>query len=231
MTQDTDDALSKIVQHLAVAQTYLSKAAVLVAEYQSAAAPTPLGSAVRSTNTTIHSLHMWAEHLAEHGPTTRGDLDAATGLNLTKSGYDRTHAWVRPMTYMAGGSFPDDAVMRIKGPSNGVGRPPVVYFLWSQRWDVHPLFGVGPVKPENAPAISIPTDGAMRGTADLTGLTFDEAQEVIYCPSDDEIPVTVNTLQEMFDGPEPDGPVRYGTMAEWDEAWSGLFDSLAATEA
>lgn len=209
MAQD-DDTLVKIAQHLSVIQTYLSKVTVLVAEYQSATAQ---NGTVRSTNTTIHSLHMWAEHLAANGPTARGDITAATGLNLTKSGYDRTHAWVGPMTYMPDDGFPADAVLRIKGPSNGVGRPPVIFFLWSQRWDVLPKFGVGPVQPDVLPE-----------TVDLGQQYLDTVTAPMDLTAEDEV-----ALADLLTG---DGDsVRYATMDEWDDAWSATFDALAAAEA
>lgn len=216
--QDPNDVLSKITQHLAVAQTYLGKVAVMVAEYQDSVAPMPLhGSAIRSSNTAIHSLQMWAEHLAENGPTARGALNTITGLNLTKSGYDRTHAWVGPMTYMPDDAFPADAVLRIKGLSNGVGRPPVIFFLWSQRWDVRPKFGAGPTKPENLPA---PVDGSHLHQSDLT---HDEAGGLE--------PVHEWLLESPADNTPDDAvtdSLRYASMDEWNEAWSPSLRVLAA---
>ncbi len=227
---DPQDTLSRIAQHLAVAQTYIGKVAVLVAEYQETIAPVPPGgSAVRSSNTAINSLQAWAEYLDQNGPTARGDLFKETGLNLTKSGYDRTMAWTSPMTYMQDDAFPADAVLRIKGSSASVGRPPVIYFLWNQRWSVRTLFGVGPIKPNNMPAHSlnatelrqIEEEEAGRSAEALTGVVRPPVSSHPIDPADGE--------EQPFDWPEPD-PTRYATMVEWDDAWESQFDLYVATE-
>ena len=214
MPQD-EDTLSKIVQNLTTAQTYLSKAVSLVAKYQNAVDPIPLGT-TRGTNTAIHSLQMWAEYLAEHGPTLRGDLDTATNLSLTRSGYDRTQAWTNPMTYMADDALPDDAVMRIKGLSNGVGRPPVIYFLWNQRWSVLPKFGVGPTKPENMPE-----------PVTLLGVIQPPISSHPIDPAyGDEQPINWDEIPRLIN----DEPVRFASIDAWDEHWAPQLDILAATE-
>lgn len=218
-SQDNDDTLSKIVQNLATAQTYLSKAVSLVAKYQDAVAPVPLGQS-RGTNTAIHSLQMWAEYLAEHGPTPRADLDAATNLSLTKSGYDRTQAWVGPMTYMADDALPDDAVMRIKGLSSGVGRPPVIYFIWRDRWLVLPKYGVGPTKPDNVPApIELPDDAMV--AAPLLG---------VIQPPISAHPIDPAYGEELPIGWPESEPARCATMEEWDRLHAAFFDGMVASE-
>lgn len=215
---DPHDTLAQIVQHLAVAQTYLTKAAVLVARYQETISPSG-ASLARKTNSAIHSLQAWAEHLGENGPTTRGDLHEATGLNLTQSGYNRTQAWAAPMTYMADDALPADAVLRIKGTSDGVGRPPVIYFLWAQRWDVLTKFGTGPIKPTNFEA----------------GLHSDVVVPDAHPENRGNLVFPVET-DETLDWSEPASdetewvPTHCSTMAEWDELHSALFDAMVGAE-
>lgn len=258
--QNHDDALSEITHHLAVIQTYITRVAVLVAEQQGAAAPMPLhGSALRGSTSSVRSLQVWAEHLAEHGPTTRGDLFTATGLNLSTAGYDRTQAWVGQMAYLPDSAHPDDMVLRIKSTSSGKGRPPVIYFLWSSRWEVLPKFGFGPVKPDNVPDQS---------HLHLTGLTHDEAMEATYGHGEGDHlaaaiaeilskpvpeallgviqpPISSHPIDPaygdeqafQFDGDPsnaetvaPPEPVRLATMEEWDARHAAYFDGLVASE-
>lgn len=206
---DRDKTLAKIIEFQSVAQTYLSKAAVLLAEYQEAVAPVPLNEQ-RSTTANIRSLQLWTDWLAENGPAYRQTIWDATGLNLSKGGYDRTQAWRGPMTYMPDDALPADAVLHIQSPNNGKGRPPMIYFLWSSRWDVLPKFGVGPVKPDNLPESA---DGEVEATDVFYGIP-----EFRYDPE---------VLQEAVIQPPTD---RYATMVEWDDAWMSTFDSMVAAE-
>lgn len=147
-----DVKLVKIAALLAAAQTNLTNAAVLFAEYMDDVA-SPMSRKSQMALPNIRSLQLWAEHLAVNGPTLRQDIWDATGLNLSQSGHTQVKQWKGPMAFWPENSVSPGSVCSIPSLGNGKGRPPVIYFLWSQRFDVRPKFGVGPERSSDSDAL------------------------------------------------------------------------------
>ena len=225
---DQIETLDKITEYMSIMRSYQAKIAVLVAKlHADALTGQPALSAPRSAPKRVRSLQAWADHLSEHGPTARSELKELTGYSLTKTAYDQTVAWTAPMAYTPDEAMPDDTVLHVQGLPTGVGRPAVIYFLWSQRWDVNPRFGVGGVKPAKLPesiAMSEPTE---------TDRSFQWAE-----PRDDDSWPAAATVQPDGNWPEPKhlAPAvtvtttlvepKPATLTEWDDLHAPLFDDI-----
>lgn len=204
MTQNIKEILDQIRHHEVMIEHHTSLATSLRMQYQSLVGDSSVdwrNSLLKRRPTKSHQ--RWVEWLSENGPASRKTIADAVGL-LT--GEIPPYANLLP----AKGMFPDDMMLRLSADNpHNHGRPLDVYFLWSQRFDVLPLFGVGPERP-------LETDGE---SETLLG--------VIMPPE----PSLDATYQEMSDEvesePETDALTRYGTLEEWNVAHSDLFDRLA----
>lgn len=138
-----DTLLAEIEQHLALAQHHGTKAADLLRSYQvripdGASGPQPIRGGIAK------SFDAWIDWVSEHGPSLRQDIWDGTGINLATTATKHTIAWADRMAYWEDDAMLPDSLCRITGLTTGRGRPPTIYFLWSQRYDVLPKFGVGP---------------------------------------------------------------------------------------
>lgn len=217
MADPRQTLLAEISEHLSLAAQHSARATALLNmlhDQAPALGPIPtmlpdsaVGGALLSSNP--HSLNVWAEWLAEHGPSLRQDVWDGTGLNLATGAMKNVITWKGPMTMWADGAVLPTTVCRIQGLSEARGRPPTVYFLWSQRWDVHPLFGVGPIKPE-------PSD------LDAFGLPANEWDEPTDEPEPSGVYVGATAVPEL-------PTTHLATMDEWNERWHNTMRSIAAS--
>ena len=195
--------------------------------------PVPYSSKMTGMKGNVKSLVLWTEWLAENRPAYRQTITDATGIRLSEKAKPRMLQWSRLVDVNNDSAHPADTVCYIQDkPTGGRGRPQMIYFLWSQRWDVHPLFGVGPIKPseelatddddgwaawpESDPVDNLGQEYLDRMTADRELTTEDEE--------------AIAELLGRSDSEPTDDTTQFSTVDEWNEAWAGLFDSLAATE-
>lgn len=140
-----EDLLAFARQCQDLAATYAAKANVALTEYADLVeAGQGIGSLSSTSGNSGKSLIAWAEWLAENGPALRQKVWDGTGVNLTPKGLNQTREWRAVMAMWDDDALPADKVMKIPGNCTAAGRPPMIYFLWPQRFDVHALFGVGP---------------------------------------------------------------------------------------
>lgn len=225
MAQTPAEYLSEIHHALALAQTNLNRAFSAVEKYEAA-----MGVKTVEKKHSIASLKTWQRWLADNGPASRGQITEASGVKLSERASPHTVVWDEVAGLDV--NYPDDTVCRVRAnPPDGGGRgaPPVIYFLWSQRYDVRDKYGVGPERPDP--------------TTDDGPQPVDPAPAygtVVYHPSDVAATVGMHEgLHGLADAvrptyepeptvePEPDGPTRFATVDEWNEHWAGEFKFLA----
>lgn len=93
----------------------------------------------------------WVAWLRDNGPTPRATVADACGLLLGEPPpyLDQMGLTQRDIQ---DGKYPDDFMLRIQAENpQGKGRPIDVYFTWGQRFDVRPIYGVGPESIELTP--------------------------------------------------------------------------------
>lgn len=107
--------------------------------------PSPNGDGLKTRRSgSIKSLDVWIDWLKANGPSLRQTIWDATGVNLATSATPQVRKWKDHMEMWSDGELPPDTLFNIQGTTRRKGRPPVIYFLWSQRFDVFPIFDVGP---------------------------------------------------------------------------------------
>lgn len=144
-----------------VARHSLEQLGLMIANYRDTV-PAPLQEAPRARRVgRIKSLDTWVDWLTVNGPAYRKDIAEATGLNLATNATAHVRPWKDHMEHWSDGQLPADTLCNITGPKKGMGRPPVIYFLWSQRFDLLPRYGVGPEKPYATGGVVEP--GALTG--------------------------------------------------------------------
>lgn len=146
LSQTSEDALAMFRHHQALAHQHLRKADAYLNQFLGSASPQASGKATRRLPQCVA---IWTEWLSENGPNTRQHITDATGVKFTERGTPHTVQWDGGM---AESRFPPSTIVRFIGrkpPGGGRGSPPTIYALWSQRFDVRPRFGVGPVAPDN----------------------------------------------------------------------------------
>lgn len=212
MAQTPAEYLSEIHHALALAQTNLNRAFSAVEKYEAA-----MGVKTVEKKHSIASLKTWQRWLADNGPASRGQITEASGVKLSERASPHTVVWDEVAGLDV--NYPDDTVCRVRSnPPDGGGRgaPPVIYFLWSQRYDVRDKYGVGPERPtDDGPQVVEPAP-------------VDTVR--IYDPleregTSGEVPgVPPKTVE-----PEPVEPEsqRFATLDEWNEHWAGEFKFLA----
>lgn len=179
----------------------------LIASIPQLTQPT-IGAPTNGRNNTGGKVYReWVAWLQLNRPAYRQELMESVAKPLP--GNQPVLDWKSVMATWPDSAVPDDTMCKINGQSTGMGRPPTIYFLWSQRFDVYDLFGVGP---SERPAMEATEPEVLLG--------------VIHPPvTADTVPLERQETQE----PEPIEEVvpRYATMVEWDERWGPLFDTLA----
>lgn len=145
LSQTAEDALAMFRHHQALAHQHLRKADAFINQFLGAAPPQVTGRAAKRLPQCVS---IWTEWLAENGPNTRQHITDATGVKFTERGTPHTVLWDKDI---ADNQFPPSTIVRFAGrkpPGGGRGSPPTIYALWSQRFQVNPLFGVGPTDAE-----------------------------------------------------------------------------------
>jgi hypothetical protein len=198
-----DELLAEATQNYALAHHYLSKLKVTLDKLSAAHSGTP-----QASRPPVRCVREWQDWLDINGPTIKGDIQEATGVRFTERGTPYTVEWTPALAQEPDDRFAPHTLMKINTKADGRGAPPKIFFLWSQRWDVHPLFGVGPIKPE---------DWGEEATVAAEEIGPIEYEWSLDEPVDNSSP--------------PEEPERYDSVEEWNEAWAPLFDTLVATEA
>lgn len=93
------------------------------------------------------ALVRWIDWLKENGPALRKDVAGGTGCNLSQAAMPHVRQWKEHMEGWEDDQLPADTLMSIQAIPSGLGRPPVIFFLWSQRYQLLSQFGVGPSQP------------------------------------------------------------------------------------
>lgn len=140
VTKTASELLGDVSHYMALVQINSAKAQTALRNYERAVGK----QTAPKRKPSIKSLRIWGEWLAENGPATRQTIMEATGHPLTERALPHTVEWDDLIDPSDEGAFPATTIMRLRGVSEGRGAPPVIYFLWSQRFDVLPRFGVGP---------------------------------------------------------------------------------------
>jgi hypothetical protein len=158
-------------------------------------------------SSSVRCVRVWTQWLKENGPAYKSTIHEATGTKFSEHGTPHTIKWDEGVTSDTL-NVPDDMIVRFTGIRTGRGGAPVIFALWSQRYEVYPKFGVGPVlKPQS-------NEGTLLG--------------VIHPPEFAGLP-------EEF--PDPDGPTiwdempeqttdRFANLAEWESAHRDIFDAV-----
>lgn len=161
LTKSAEDALALFRHHdaLAIANRKMANAALSNFLDAVTAGGTFTGSS-ETTGRVPKCVTVWTSWLAEHGPNTRQHITEATRCRFTEAGTPHTIKWEK--IYYDGESdihdddlFPQNTIIRFRGKKvktyrSGVtktGAAPVIFALWSQRYDVLPVWGVGPERP------------------------------------------------------------------------------------
>lgn len=152
------------------------------------------------------SLREWVAWLKRNQPAYRQVIWDETNINLTAH-KSMVLDWTTDMVHWSDGQMPDDQLCRMRGPATGPGAPPSIYFLWSQRFDVHALHGVGPVgRPETEPIL-----GVVHPPAPMSEMS--------------------EPRSDVTDGTVESPHTRFLTLDDWHAAWDPLLESLAPYDA
>lgn len=145
--QTWDEFVQQIKHHQEQAALHMERVAELTAQFDKIAPPTLGGSGITRQRIPhkVKAIRTWVKWLSENQPALRKDITAATGVNLTANATHHVLSWKPHMEDWEADTLPGDTLMNISAPTTGMGRPSHIYFLWSQRFDLLPLFEVGPV--------------------------------------------------------------------------------------
>ncbi len=215
MTQNAKELLTQITHHETMAAHHTTTAASLRTQYLMLQGSTSVDwSSGLPKRRPTKSNSRWVAWLTANGPATRKTIADAVGL-LTGD--------VPPYAdQLFDGTYPDDTMMRLSAENaHGHGRPVDVYFLWSQRFDLLVLFGVGPVPPPTK-VISPDERDDLVDQLDSGEITADEFVDGIFESTDPECPI-LGVLQ-------PPERIRLSSIEEWDGAWAALLDAHVAAE-
>jgi hypothetical protein len=133
------------------------------------------------------------------------------------------------MAELVEANYPDDMMMRISVDNpHGHGRPVDVYFLWSQRFDVKPIYGVGPELPDSKAMLGVvqPDPEYQTGGYVSPEVAAEVARSVAGAPCvfpDPNGPTVWDDLPEPE--AEEDPPIQ--TMEDWQAEHADIL-SLAA---
>lgn len=185
------------------------------------------------------SYREWITWLEVNGPAYRKTITDGTGRTLP--GKQPVMDWSSVMVTWDDTAMPSDTLCKINGPSAGKGRPPTIYFLWSQRFDVLPKFGVGPARPDPAEPVELATGGIV-GPNDLGPLTVGDDAPLLGVLSPTDENYTGDLAQALAmtyaaeDPPEDDldwedEPLpKAPDMETWHAQHAPFFDLMASME-
>lgn len=200
----TEQALS--ARHAKKAEAYLEQFLALIGRPSEQSA---------NPGRTIKCVREYTRWLTDNGPAFKTTIQEATGIKFTERGSAYTVFWNEGMANDPDDTYLDSTICRMDSlPTGEPGRPPVIYFLWSQRFDVLPKFGVGPAKP--AESEKPDREAALRELLANGGP---------HLPADDE-----RVLADRREA-DQEPPRRFTTIVEWDEYWGPAFQVLASDEA
>lgn len=227
--------LDEVQDHILAGSQHYEKAksllAMLYSQFPELGADTDTKSLAAHTDGYPPSLFAWAEWLGKNGPSLRNAVYKGTMKQLSSPASKRVLAWTKSMDTWDEEDVPSDVVCRIQCNAQqfAKGRPPTVFFLWSQRYDVYPIFRVGPIKYEYSASESSKEWGTLLNSGGMiTGMVTGTATDPL------------KSLRRWIDGafPEPedtttvqanelvDQPNRCETIEEWDAMHGALFDSI-----
>lgn len=197
-----NELLAEATQNYALAHHYLNK--LKVSLDQLSASQSGIAQASRPP---VRCVREWQDWLSDNGPAIKGDIQEATGIKFTERGTPYTVEWTSSLAQEPDDRFAPNTLMKINLKPDGRGAPPKVYFLWSQRWDVQPKFGVGPIKPDDWEESTHPVE-PVDNFGDWS------MDELVECQSDGA----------------SDEPSRFATVEEWNDANAAWFDAMVSAE-
>lgn len=215
-----DELYAEAMQNYAMSHHYLSKLKTVLDQMASARS----GEAATAP---VRCVREWQDWLTANGPALKSTIHEGTGVKFTERGTAYTVDWVPSLATAPDDRFAPTTLMKISSKSDGRGAPPKVYFLWSQRFDVYPRFGVGPDPAERV----IPTGFDV---ADVTWPTSPDGGTVLGVVA----PVSAHPIdpefgdEQPFDWTDVEQPAegRFATMSEWDAHHGPYFDSLVSAD-
>jgi hypothetical protein len=201
-TRSPHEMLEEMQLQYNVARHSLEQLGVMVAAFRDTV-PAPLEEGSRSRRVgRIKSLETWVGWLKANGPAYRKEIAEATGTPLATNATAHVRQWKDHMEMWSDDQIPGDTLLNISGPRKATGRPPVIYFLWSQRFNLMRLYGVGPIP-------SIDTTGT---SADLHGTAAPQPE-----PLDPETVLGVVTpvtwQDEAWTTAQDSGEIQFVTSA------------------
>lgn len=215
-----NDTLSQIEFHLAQATALM---ATLRNGESSVTATVSVGKPIGNNK----SLREWVAWLKRTGqPALRQTIHDATGINLTAH-KSSILEWSIDMAYWPDEQVPADTLCRTRANSTRPGAPQSIYFLWSQRFDVHRVFGVGP---SERLIVEQPTTilGVIHPPTPATGAVPWDQMEFDWSV------VTYDTTDTDEDTDEDTAVTRgyqpYASMDDWHARWDPLLNMLAPYE-
>jgi len=157
----------------------------------------------------------WVSWLQLNRPAYRQQLMDGVGKPLP--GNQPVLDWKSIMATWPDAAVQGDTLCKMNGQSTGQGRPPTIYFLWSQRFDVYGEFGVGP---SERPTTVASEPEVLLGV--IHPPTESQSNEIVAQPQ---------VLPEVTLEPETPEYERFGSMEEWAERWNPVFDETAPYDA
>jgi hypothetical protein len=145
MPSEAERVLGLIIEHHSQATLHLKRMGLYLDQFTGLVSPD--GRTYRPASN-VRCIRVWEEWLTDNGPNTRQHITEATGTKLTERATPHTVLW-EPRLETEGDAIPPNTLTRFNTirDDGSKGRPPVVYALWSQRYEVRDLFGVGPIRP------------------------------------------------------------------------------------
>jgi hypothetical protein len=150
MTADLSELLAEIQHHSALAVRSTKRVMELVQTLADApGVATSSGRLSHPSRTQVPTSYLrWVGWLKENGPAPRQEVADGANTPLTKRAMELVTNWIPLCEAVEDGTYTDDDLFRVDEQPNGAGRPRAIYFLWGQRYEVRPLFGVGPERPD-----------------------------------------------------------------------------------
>lgn len=149
MHEAIEQALSSFQHEQALSIVHARRAEEFLSQFLSLMNRKDGGSGI-PTGQSIRCVREWTRWLSNNGPALRSTITEGTGVKFSDRGTAHTFIWDDSMLHYSDDSLPQFSIVRMRSVTTpGRGAPPVIYFLWSQRWQVLPKFGVGPIKPRS----------------------------------------------------------------------------------
>lgn len=200
LTKSAEDALATFRHHDALAIANRQKANAALERFLSIIS---YGTDTAAPLTSVpQCVKVWTRWLVDNGPATRQAITKATGTKFTERGTPHTLQW-EDIVDPNSADIPENTIIRFTGHglNQGRGAKPVIYALWSQRYDVLPKFGVGPVEPD--PLLFKPTvESESNAAVPLLGIVTSDGTQSNWGlpPSDQWEELTMDDLYNADDG-------------------------------